>query len=377
VTGTRFDVAIRNVIREHQGRGGQIMSQHTAKLGRRHLIMRPIRSLLSPLKPATRHIQRYFFGKLEANVEALRTQNDVLSARVRDINQQLAHALELTQLMHAKIDEIGLRSRGALALDESTFALRTHEGFVLVPRQDSLLLLMLLDAGPQGLEPGTRRVVSKLLAPGMNFVDIGAHIGLLTLAGARAVGPSGKVLAIEPVPQTFELLKQALAINGLAQRVEVRCLAAGARRERCKFFVRSVLGHSSFIRSDTLSDANTVEIEVDVSPLDDLVPKGERVDLVKIDVEGAELAVLEGMTRVIAENPDIAIIAEFGPSHLKANQISPESWFSAFRDRGFDAFAINELSSDCPPVDLRKLADIESINILFGRRNSSVLARIL
>jgi hypothetical protein len=108
-----------------------------------------------------------------------------------------------------------------------------------------------------------------------------------------------------------------------------------------------------------------------------LVPKGERVDLVKIDVEGAELAVLEGMTRVIAENPDIAIIAEFGPSHLKANQIAPERWFSAFRDRGFDAFAIDELSSDCPPADLRKLADIESINILFGRRNSSVLARIL
>jgi len=395
VTGTRFDIVIRNAIREQQRRGGQIMSRHTnsiaqqstTKLGRRHLIMRAIRSLLSPLKPAARHIQRYFFGKLEANVEALRTQNDVLLARVRDINQQLgelgdinqrlAHALELTQLMHAKIDEIGLRSRGALALNDSTFALRTHEGFVLVPRQDSLLLLMLLDAGPQGLEPGTRRVVSKLLAPGMTFVDIGAHIGLLTLAGARAVGPSGKVLAIEPVPQTFELLKQALAINGLAQRVEVRCLAAGAHRERCKFFVRSVLGHSSFIRSDTLSDSSTVEIEVDVSPLDDLVPKGERVDLVKIDVEGAELAVLEGMTRVIAENPDIAIIAEFGPSHLKANQISPERWFSAFRERGFDAFAIDELSSDCPPADLRKLADIESINILFGRRNSSVLARIL
>jgi FkbM family methyltransferase len=184
------------------------------------------------------------------------------------------------------------------------------------------------------------------------------------------------VLAIEPVPLSCELLRRALAINGLPQSVEVKCQAAGARREHCKFFVRSVLGHSSLIRGDALSEASTVEIEVEVSPLDDLVAQHERVDLVKIDVEGAELAVLEGMTRVIADNPALAIIAEFGPSHLRASHMAPEKWFSSFRDRGFDAFVIDELTAECQPVNLAKLADVDSVNILFGRHDSSVITRV-
>jgi hypothetical protein len=119
------------------------------------------------------------------------------------------------------------------------------------------------------------------------------------------------------------------------------------------------------------------EIEVDVVPLDEVVPRGQRVDLVKIDVEGAELAVLEGMARVIADSPELAIIAEFGPSHLKAAQVSPEAWLSAFRNYGFEAFVIDELSAECRPADLTELAGIESVNILFARTEASILARVM
>jgi FkbM family methyltransferase len=259
-------------------------------------------------------------------------------------------------------------------VDDSTFALRTLDGFVLVPRQDTLLLLMLLDAGPEGLEPGTRRVLSKLLVPGTTFVDVGAHIGLLTLAGARAVGASGKVLAIEPVPLCFELLRRSLTINGLAERVEGKCQAVGAHHAHCKFFVRDVLGHSSLTRGEFAAGD---EIEVSVTSLDELVRPGQRVDLIKIDVEGAELEVLEGMTRIIAENPELSIIAEFGPSHLKAADVAPEKWLSAFLSRGFDPFVIDELSGECRLADLPKLMEVDSVNILFCRRGSPALARVL
>jgi FkbM family methyltransferase len=309
--------------------------------------------------------------------EIITARHATLEALGRDARAQLSHALELTQLLHTKTDEIGLRSRGALALDAATFALRTYDGFVLVPREDVKLLLMLLDAGPQGLEPGTRRIIIRLLAPGMTFIDVGANIGLLTLAGARAVGSNGKVLAIEPVPLAFDLLNRGLAINELEHRVETKCQALGARAERRKFFVSPVLGHSSFFHSQASVNGSASEIEVDVVPLDDLIPAGERVDVVKIDVEGAELAVLDGMSRVISDNPDLAIIAEFGPSHLKATHVTPESWFSAFRDRGFDGYVIDELSADCRSVDLRELADVDSANILFGQPGSSIVARAL
>ena len=166
------------------------------------------------------------------------------------------------QLLNERVQDVAFRTRGAILVDDFTFALRTLDGFVLVPRQDTLLLLMLLDAGPEGLEPGTRRVLTRLLVPGTTFVDVGAHIGLLTLAGARAVGASGKVLAIEPVPLCFELLQRSLTINGLAERVEGKCQAVGAHRARCKFFVRDVLGHSSLTRGEFAADGNEIEVSV-------------------------------------------------------------------------------------------------------------------
>ena len=241
MTRIRFDMAIRNAIRDQQQSGRRMMSMGTDLFAQQpaskqpaHAAKRGMLFLLRPVKLLARYIRRFLVGQLEAKIEALRLE----LIQSRTVTQQLMNA------MHAEVEDIALRSRGVLAVDDATFALRTYDGFVFVPRQDTMLLLMALDAGPQGLEPGTRRVLTKVLAPGMTFIDIGANVGLLTLAGARAVGPSGKVLAFEPVPLSFDLLSWALAINGLIHRVEAKRQAVGARRERCKFFVRNVLGHS-------------------------------------------------------------------------------------------------------------------------------------
>jgi hypothetical protein len=104
---------------------------------------------------------------------------------------------------------------------------------------------------------------------------------------------------------------------------------------------------------------------------------GERVDLVKIDVEGAELAVLAGMTRIIAENPYLVIIAEFGSSHLRARQIAPQDWFASFRNHGFEPLVIDESSGKCRPVNLSDLANIKSANILFARKPATLSRALL
>jgi FkbM family methyltransferase len=388
-------------------------------------IKNSLRFLLRPLKPIGRpvaqYVRRYFVGDIEistrasqgllsqvlslaeamharqaalethqANLETgqatLETRQATLETRqatLEQIIQGLSHtalgisgrlerALELVQQLHTKVDDVGLRSRGVVPIDANTVALRTYDGFVFVPRSDHLLLVMLLDAGPGGLEPGTRRILTKFLSPGMTFVDVGAHIGILTLAGARAVGPTGKVLAIEPGPAAFEALRRTIEVSGLAGRIKALRQAAGAHQERRTFYVRNVLGHSSLTPSDSHSEASSDEIEVELSPLDDLLPVGERVDLVKIDVEGAELAVLAGMQRIIAENPYLVVIAEFGPSHLRATNTDPEYWFSSFRNQGFEPLVIDELSGRCRPIDMNELIKIESVNILFARKPATL-----
>jgi FkbM family methyltransferase len=382
MTRLRFDILIENTIRALPRGSDQLIPLKVADpvaITETRLPAPPlkrtvktiVRFLLRPLKPIIRPVarygRRYLVGDIEASLDVLRAQMLSLS---RNQSRQLQNALELVQLLHTKADDLGLRSRGLVQIDASTFALRTYDGFVFIPRADNLLLLMLLDAGPAGLEPGTRRILTKLLQPGMTFVDIGAHIGLLTLAGARAVGRTGKVLALEPTPAAFDCLSQAILVNGLAETVKARRQAVGESHEQRQFYVRRVLGHSSLTPSDIPGESSIDEVEVEISPLDGLVEPGERIDLVKIDVEGTELAVLAGMKRIIAENPDIGIIAEFGPSHLRAAKIEPEYWFASFRNNGLEPLVIDELSGKCRVADLRELRQVESVNILFAARNS-------
>jgi len=363
--------------------------------GIKHLIKRAIRFTLIPVKPAARYAREFLISHLQATVDTLRAETrtvqlrqseleertkhieELVQGRSRTVEDLMAHALELMQTLHGRVEDIALRSRGALPIDEATFALRTLDGFVFIPRQDTLLLLMLLDAGPEGLEPGTRRVLTKLLRPGMTFVDVGAHVGLLTLAGARAVGPAGKVLAVEPVPLSFELLNRAIVLNGMTGLVETKCAAIGATREQRKLFIGNVLGHSSLIKTQSLNTETSSEIEVEVLPLDELVQANDRVDLIKIDVEGAELLVLQGTKRIIADNPELAIIAEYGPSHLQAAGISPENWFAEFHNLGFTSFVIDELSGECRSSALNDLKQVESVNVLFVRRNSPMIRRVM
>jgi FkbM family methyltransferase len=375
MTRLRFDILIENTIRALPRGSDQLIPLKVADPvpapPLKRTVKTIVRFLLRPLKPIIRPVarygRRYLVGDIEASLHVLRAQMLSLS---RNQSRQLQNALELVQSLHTKADDLGLRSRGLVQIDASTFALRTYDGFVFIPRADNLLLLMLLDAGPAGLEPGTRRILTKLLQPGMTFVDIGAHIGLLTLAGARAVGRTGKVLALEPTPAAFDCLSQAILVNGLAETVKARRQAVGESHEQRQFYVRRVLGHSSLTPSDIPGESSIDEIEVEISPLDGLVEPGERIDLVKIDVEGTELAVLAGMKRIIAENPDIGIIAEFGPSHLRAAKIEPEYWFASFRNNGLEPLVIDELSGKCRVADLRELRQVESVNILFAARNS-------
>ena len=375
MTRLRFDILIENTIRALPRGSDQLIPLKVADPvpapPLKRTVKTIVRFLLRPLKPIIRPVarygRRYLVGDIEASLHVLRAQMLSLS---RNQSRQFQNALELVQLLHTKADDLGLRSRGLVQIDASTFALRTYDGFVFIPRADNLLLLMLLDAGPAGLEPGTRSILTKLLQPGMTFVDIGAHIGLLTLAGARAVGRTGKVLALEPTPAAFDCLSQAILVNGLAETVKARRQAVGESHEQRQFYVRRVLGHSSLTPSDIPGESSIDEIEVEISPLDGLVEPGERIDLVKIDVEGTELAVLAGMKRIIAENPDIGIIAEFGPSHLRAAKIEPEYWFASFRNNGLEPLVIDELSGKCRVADLRELRQVESVNILFAARNS-------
>ena len=245
----------------------------------------------------------------------------------------------------------------------SELLIRTLDGWILIPKEDVGLVMGMAESAGL-LEPGTRKVVTELLTLGGVMIDVGAHVGCLTLAAARKVGDSGHVIAFEPTPRTVGLLRANIRLNGLSDRTTIHACAAGARYEFAMLNLSPHHSHNSLL---PLAEATDV-VEVEVQPIDAVVAAGRRVDLVKIDAEGAELSVWQGMQRVINDNPQLAVIVELGPSHLARANISLTEWLAELSRPGFTAWEIDETSGSLQP--LRPISDLEkvhSVNLLLLR----------
>lgn len=143
-------------------------------------------------------------------------------------------------------------------------------------------------------EPGLRRALAAELGAGDVFVDFGAHVGVHALAAARRIGASGRVIAFEPAPDSAAALRAAAARNGL--RVEVVASALGEA------------GGTVALRGDPRYDAGDagvrsqfgtgqVVVRAPVTTFDAWAARAglEHLDVVKIDIEGAEILALRGM----------------------------------------------------------------------------------
>lgn len=180
-------------------------------------------------------------------------------------------------------------------------------------------------------ESETTKLVETLLGSGAVFVDVGANIGYFTLLAAHQVGTEGRVVAVEPSHQNLSFLRHNVQTNGLKQ-VEVVEAAAGASRCSRPFFVQSV-GVLDGFYSDQGSSHLRRAVDVQQLPLDEIVEGA--ADLVKIDVEGAELEVLEGMRRLISRCPGLHLIVEWNPSALSRAGIAPTSLPQRLVGEGF------------------------------------------
>ncbi|WP_343698784.1 FkbM family methyltransferase [Caulobacter sp.] len=280
---------------------------------------------------------------------------------------------ELASMFGPRFDELEIKARPLIAYDEESMAIRMRDGYIMAPRALPTFVTMLANATSKGLEPGTTDVLRRLVQPGMIVADVGANIGLLTLVMAWAAGPGGQVIAFEPEAVPRSNLEKMKHLNGLSW-VEVRDQAVGEKPGQLTFHVSDIIGHSSLYALPETEGSR--EIQVEVVRLDDVAP-AKRMDVVKIDVEGAELDVLAGMGGVIAKNPDLAIVAEFGPEHLKRVGQTPAQWFKAFTDHGFKAYIIDEATSAAEPTNAKAAAKVVSANIAFVRAGGDAEKRLL
>jgi FkbM family methyltransferase len=157
-------------------------------------------------------------------------------------------------------------------------------------------------------------VFARLLRPGSVVIDVGANIGYYTLLAASRVGPQGHVHSVECAQETLGILKDNVRRNHL-QNVTIHPVAAGKERGELQLNV-SAIGLSFFALHEKWPKVagSGNKVTVPVMPLDDLLSSS--VHVVKIDAEGADLEVLQGMKRILSENPSISLIVEWAPTLL-------------------------------------------------------------
>ena len=135
--------------------------------------------------------------------------------------------------------------------------------------------------------------IAACLRRGDTFVDVGANLGALSLRAATVVGPEGRVHAIEPHPVTFDYLRRNVELNGL-RNISMHNTALGAEQ--------GIVHFTSKLHDDQNQASTGPGIEVKCTTLDELLGDAvERVDLLKVDVEGFELFVLQGAARLLAK----------------------------------------------------------------------------
>lgn len=190
-------------------------------------------------------------------------------------------------------------------------------------------------------EPNLTEWVRSRLRPGDVFVDVGANVGYFSLLASRLVGDGGAVVAVEASPGTFERLQRNVALNR-ARNVRAVNLAAGARRGTVRLYrgPASNRGETTTLESSGFQP----DAEVECLPLAEVLTPDEvrRARLVKIDVEGAEWDVVEGLLPLLPScRPDLEVMVEINPKYAGPQGRRPEEILEAFAPFGFRPYRID------------------------------------
>lgn len=216
-------------------------------------------------------------------------------------------------------------------------------------------------------EPGLVKFFRGLIRPGMTIVDVGASLGIFTLYAVKSLQGDGRVHSFEPTPRTYGLLRSNVQVNGFLESGLVR------------FYETAVTDSEGTAQLTTFAEnsghntlfwqyARAESVVVKTTRLDTALQSEPRVDVVKIDAEGAELGILRGMKATIENNPEIHILIEFAPIHLARANVTPEEFLEALRKLELEVSVVDDVTGALRTVPNQELVKAFSANLYLHRR---------
>jgi len=192
-----------------------------------------------------------------------------------------------------------------------------------------------------------RQLLRRILVPGAVAVDAGANIGIYSRFLACRVGPAGAVHSFEPASENFKRLR---ASTRRFSNVHVVQAAVGQRSGRSELYLSDTLNVDHRTYFTDKSARRMVHIEM--VALDDYFKPGQRVDLIKMDIQGYEHQTVQGAKRVLQENLDIKLLLEFWPFGLEQAGVHWEELIHLLRGFGMGLAVVRR---GLIPFDVREV----------------------
>jgi len=196
-------------------------------------------------------------------------------------------------------------------------------------------------------------LVKKEIKKGDIVLDIGANIGYYTLVFSQIVGTEGRVFAFEPDPNNFALLKKNIEINNLKNVVLIQKAVSDVSNPLSLYLCDYNHAQHRIYPSSRCNEKITVESTI----IDDYFSEKEfcnKINFVKIDVEGAEYDVIEGMQKTLKSNPELKILCEFSPKQIREHELKPEDVLEQLLRSNFKIYPITTAGEKIIPIDYTK-----------------------
>lgn len=200
-------------------------------------------------------------------------------------------------------------------------------------------------------EPRIRQAVETSLAPGGTFIDAGANIGFYSILAGRQVGTSGRVIAFEMMPDTAKILRRHVELNNMPQIEVVERALSDKAGERIAASVEPGKHGQASIVAESQNGERTI-LEVETATLDSALAGIERVDLIKMDLEGAEFLALSGGLDVLSRTA--CLVFESNGEDSRIFELLRGQGFVVERVEGHDFVAHRDMPGGSPSKEGRQ-----------------------
>lgn len=229
----------------------------------------------------------------------------------------------------------------------------------------------------------------RALRPGMTVLDVGAHIGYYALHAAKVVGRGGRVLAFEPVNQNFALLEANVRLNALGSVLEPVQAAVSDHAHTLTMQLSDLNSGDHRVYATTRGDdalfhqsqpraAQPVQAIV----IDEFLSQQQiaQVDVIKMDVQGAEMQALNGMRATLRRNANIMLFFEYWQFGLQAAGTAPRAPLDFLESLGLALWRIDTAAKELEPVTANELAawaagldPYEQVDVIAARSQDAVV----